>query len=569
MPARTVPSSPDLALSPPRFHPRPTLQPLSSSHLHRDALDERSPEYNTYAVRMPPQNAHPDADYGSHPGWPPPGPRVYPDPSSIPPHWHVHPSALTQYRDARTPAPPAPATQSNARAPWQNPYTRVLQVQPFVAPPPPPIPHKVWILDCKACGMFLTNRGMKAVLLLRPNVPLYSTDALPINCSAFSPESEGTIRMHSTSVSSTSSGSGSRSARSSISGPSGDPAQPNASAERSPTRTCECLTQTLCCHGCGNAVGYMIVSPCQRCTSSITVNNRATNGHRFVFYSSEITACERHYISGERGVSPFHPLTSPNPQTLQSGMAGLTIGNSSPRQSVAQQPTPASSTPSTPHSMPPLSPGLTISPGSTIAARRTSVDYLPTPPPDAESAFAPNARVGPTPATAASINTRPSAISSASRSPTSSQSRSRANDDAGPVTPPAPPNSHSTSPHTGNTPPATGASSPTLPPSARARAASTSAAAPSPASAYPPPLNVYNIVPAYLSRPLHPPAPPPAPPPEPLKAGEVLYWHHLLRSGEIPAVSEDPRARLDEGDADVKNEAAMRNALPSGIVAGR
>ena len=90
------------------------------------------------------------------------------------------------------------------------------------------------------------------------------------------------------------------------------------SPERTPARTCECLTQTLCCHGCGTAVGYMIVSPCQRCTSSITVNNRATNGHRFVFYSSEITACERHYIKGERGVSPFHPPPPPPPQDRKS-----------------------------------------------------------------------------------------------------------------------------------------------------------------------------------------------------------------------------------------------------------
>jgi hypothetical protein len=28
-------------------------------------------------------------------------------------------------------------------------------------PPPPPIAHKVWILDCRSCGIFLTNRGMK------------------------------------------------------------------------------------------------------------------------------------------------------------------------------------------------------------------------------------------------------------------------------------------------------------------------------------------------------------------------------------------------------------------------
>jgi len=35
----------------------------------------------------------------------------------------------------------------------------------FVPPPqiptPPEIIHKVWILDCKSCGTFLTNRGMK------------------------------------------------------------------------------------------------------------------------------------------------------------------------------------------------------------------------------------------------------------------------------------------------------------------------------------------------------------------------------------------------------------------------
>ena len=31
-------------------------------------------------------------------------------------------------------------------------------------PPPPPILHKVWILDCQSCGTFLTNRGMKVSL---------------------------------------------------------------------------------------------------------------------------------------------------------------------------------------------------------------------------------------------------------------------------------------------------------------------------------------------------------------------------------------------------------------------
>ena len=78
----------------------------------------------------------------------------------------------------------------------------------------------------------------------------------------------------------------------------------------------------------------------------------------------------------------------------------------------------------------------------------------------------------------------------------------------------------------------------------------------------------------YLGRPLHShpvvaPAPAPLPPPEPLKAGEVLYWHHLLRSGEIPAVSEDPRARVDDEDPNANAEADGRYAVPSGIVAGR
>ena len=69
----------------------------------------------------------------------------------------------------------------------------------------------------------------QAVLLLRAEVSLYSTDALPINCSAYS---AGPLR----------------------------PA-PTPASTPSQIRTCECLTQTLCCHGCGNAVGYMIVIP--------------------------------------------------------------------------------------------------------------------------------------------------------------------------------------------------------------------------------------------------------------------------------------------------------------------
>ncbi|KAH8828179.1 FAM72 protein-domain-containing protein [Flagelloscypha sp. PMI_526] len=149
----------------------------------------------------------------------------------------------------------------------------------YSLPPPPAIvAHHVWMLDCSSCGSFLTNRGMKAVLLLRPNVSLYSSDALPANCSAFAPKP----------------GSSDRSSR----------PLPSSS------RTCECLTQSLSCHGCGQTVGYFIVIPCVRCTSSISASNRTTNGHRFVFHASEVTGTERHYILDEPGIVPVDPLAT-------------------------------------------------------------------------------------------------------------------------------------------------------------------------------------------------------------------------------------------------------------------
>ena len=145
----------------------------------------------------------------------------YPSPMSRHPTWSY--SGYTQLHSAHTPV--------GARASSFE----------------PPIAHKVWLLECKHCLTFLTNRGMKvrvvrwyaqrpvikgrsspqAVLLLRPHVALYSTDALPVNCSAHSAR------------------------------PPSIASQPN---EQQP-RTCECLTQTLCCHGCGTSVGYTIVVP--------------------------------------------------------------------------------------------------------------------------------------------------------------------------------------------------------------------------------------------------------------------------------------------------------------------
>ncbi|OCH91662.1 hypothetical protein OBBRIDRAFT_712224, partial [Obba rivulosa] len=291
---------------------------------------------------------------------------------------------------------------------------------------PPPVAHKVWILDCKSCGTFLTNRGMRAVLLLRPNVPLFSTDALPINCSASSADTTPTSSAHRPYM---------------ISNAQATPSSSPELQTRIPARTCECLTQTLCCHGCGNSVGYMIVVPCYRCTSSITANNRTTNGHRFVFYSSEITAGERHHIPGERGVLPHKPRTGHNITSPE-----------------AVDP-----------EMPPLEPIPGISPSPTSV----SPAMVPTGSDSADLRDAP----------------RPSHVE-----PRFSRT-------------------HLAFPPTGAAP----TSSPPRPRASAAPLVSAGTQAPG--------------------------AAPHDPPPEPLKAGEVLYWHNLVRSGEIPAVCEDQRAR--------------------------
>ncbi|KAJ1032619.1 hypothetical protein NDA16_000642 [Ustilago loliicola] len=130
--------------------------------------------------------------------------------------------------------------------------------------------HKVYLLNCKHCGNFLSDRGMKAVLLLKPNITLYSTDIVPSTCGPFF-------------------------AGSSFHG--------GVDSNEPPVeRTCECLTQSLGCYGCGAQVGYNIISPCARCTSSVMKHSRSSNGHRTVLHCSEISVRERRYIPGEPGV---------------------------------------------------------------------------------------------------------------------------------------------------------------------------------------------------------------------------------------------------------------------------
>jgi hypothetical protein len=175
----------------------------------------------------------------------------------------------------------------------------------------------------------------------------------------------------------------------------------------------------------------------------MSASNRSTNGHRFVFHSSEVAASERHYVAGEPGVIPYHPPP------------------------------------------PPLCPAVRTMPSSTYPS-------------------------------SISINGPPIRLSHAgdyhhSQSGRYSESL------------PSPPldmderNSDEWSIR---------ASSPPIPLFSPVRS----------------PVPTRTLSPPRL---LQQPAPPPRSPSPivKLKAGDMLYWHHLSRHGEIPGVQEDPQAR--------------------------
>ncbi|SNX82502.1 uncharacterized protein MEPE_01208 [Melanopsichium pennsylvanicum] len=115
--------------------------------------------------------------------------------------------------------------------------------------------HKVYLLNCKHCGNFLSDRGMKAVLLLKPNITLYSTDIVPSTCGPFFANSTFHGGMDSNET------------------------------------------------------------PVER--TSVLKHSRSSNGHRTVLHCSEISVRERRYIPGEPGVcaqmvpSPQQTYSSP------------------------------------------------------------------------------------------------------------------------------------------------------------------------------------------------------------------------------------------------------------------
>ncbi|CAH7688280.1 FAM72 protein-domain-containing protein [Phakopsora pachyrhizi] len=143
---------------------------------------------------------------------------------------------------------------------------------------PPEFFHRVHLLSCAHCGCFVSDRGMKAVLLLRPSITLFSTDGMPYNC--------GPVYQ--------------------------DGHEDNYGSSEPVERTCDCLTQSMGCYGCGNTIGYHIICPCSRCVDSVSKHRRAANGHRWVFHYGEVTYEERCYVDNEPGVYNAHSIVSSN-----------------------------------------------------------------------------------------------------------------------------------------------------------------------------------------------------------------------------------------------------------------
>lgn len=192
--------SPARAHSPPSPHelpPRPSRLPPVHPYFSRNLWDSfhgLSPTSAGSTGPVPsPMNTTPAPDHARPLPVHPPGvvpnrpwQRLPPSASPAPHSPHEFPPAH-QFIDAFPPYRP-PLDPSHARAhpaptpqpppPWYAP-----RMQHFPPPPPatvPPAPmHKVWILDCKSCGTFLTNRGMKVSAPTRlPQLPHFPDSSI-------------------------------------------------------------------------------------------------------------------------------------------------------------------------------------------------------------------------------------------------------------------------------------------------------------------------------------------------------------------------------------------------------
>lgn len=90
---------------------------------------------------------------------------VVPPPSMQPSSQHAYPDRPVHLRNGQFMVPSSTMPMMHHHAGY-HPSLSALTSSQFVRAQaittlPAPRAHKVWILDCKACGTFLTNRGMK------------------------------------------------------------------------------------------------------------------------------------------------------------------------------------------------------------------------------------------------------------------------------------------------------------------------------------------------------------------------------------------------------------------------
>lgn len=155
-----------------------------------------------------------------------------PSPSLLPPF-------IQQHHQQSQQAPPLPPYQYQPQH-----HHQLQQQQPPVRRSEPH--HRVYVLRCSSCDAFLCDRGMRAVLLLKPHITLFSTDTAPVGCGPLYPgNGEGRD-------------------------------EPEELVER----TCECLTQSLGCFNCGNVNGCECCpTQSERCPGANAVSLQTTSSH--------------------------------------------------------------------------------------------------------------------------------------------------------------------------------------------------------------------------------------------------------------------------------------------------
>ncbi|KAI7872792.1 FAM72 protein-domain-containing protein [Spinellus fusiger] len=159
--------------------------------------------------------------------------------STLPPSLHANPPRRLQ---------PIPVSVEDRPRLYRLSQLPTLPTERHV-PEPGIMFKKVYRLHCRHCSGRLSVRSMKAILLADTRVELYSTD-LP-----------------------------SRSVQ--------------LLDKDYTTRTCGCFIRDFACLGCGNVVGYHIISPCRPCLQS------CNNGHFWMFHSETCSVSERCDHSGQ------------------------------------------------------------------------------------------------------------------------------------------------------------------------------------------------------------------------------------------------------------------------------